>query len=99
MRCAIRCSCRWFPGVSKAPGWVWRWRRKSRANMRVSSATAAVRATRRSPCCCRWSMRMAEVWIADDDQAIRFVLGEALREAGREVREFADAETLLAALQ
>jgi two-component system nitrogen regulation response regulator GlnG len=42
---------------------------------------------------------MAEVWLADDDQAIRFVLGEALREAGREIREFADAETLLAALQ
>ena len=42
---------------------------------------------------------MAEVWIADDDQAIRFVLGEALREAGRDVREFADAETLLAALR
>jgi two-component system nitrogen regulation response regulator GlnG len=42
---------------------------------------------------------MAEVWLADDDQAIRFVLSEALREAGREVREFADAETLLAALQ
>jgi two-component system, NtrC family, nitrogen regulation response regulator GlnG len=41
---------------------------------------------------------MAEVWIADDDQAIRFVLGEALRESGRGVREFADAETLLTAL-
>src|SRR5450432_2300372 len=50
-------------------------------------------------CCCRWSPRMPEVWLADDDQAIRFVLGEALREAGRQVREFADAETLLAALQ
>lgn len=42
---------------------------------------------------------MAEVWIADDDQVIRFVLGEALREPGRNVREFADAETLLAALE
>ncbi|MDR3387204.1 MAG: nitrogen regulation protein NR(I) [Rudaea sp.] len=42
---------------------------------------------------------MAEVWIADDDQVIRFVLGEALRESGRNVREFADAETLLVALQ
>ena len=41
---------------------------------------------------------MAEIWVADDDQAIRFVLGEALRESGRRVREFADAETLLAAL-
>jgi two-component system, NtrC family, nitrogen regulation response regulator GlnG len=44
-------------------------------------------------------MHMAEVWIADDDQAIRFVLGEALREAGREVRAFADAESLLTALE
>ena len=41
---------------------------------------------------------MAEVWIADDDGAIRFVLGEALRETGATVREFADAESLLAAL-
>jgi len=40
---------------------------------------------------------MAEVWIADDDESIRFVLGEALREAGRNVRAFADAEDLLAA--
>jgi two-component system nitrogen regulation response regulator GlnG len=42
---------------------------------------------------------MAEVWIADDDESIRFVLGEALREAGRQVREFTDAEDLLAATQ
>jgi two-component system nitrogen regulation response regulator GlnG len=42
---------------------------------------------------------MAEVWIADDDESIRFVLGEALREAGRGVREFADAEDLLAAAE
>jgi two-component system nitrogen regulation response regulator GlnG len=41
---------------------------------------------------------VAEVWIADDDHAIRFVLGEALREAGTAVREFADAESLLAGL-
>jgi len=41
---------------------------------------------------------MAEVWIADDDGAIRFVLGEALRESGSTVREFADAESLLATL-
>jgi two-component system, NtrC family, nitrogen regulation response regulator GlnG len=38
---------------------------------------------------------MAEVWIADDDESIRFVLGEALREAGRTVRAFVDAEDLL----
>jgi len=42
---------------------------------------------------------MAEVWIADDDESIRFVLGEALREAGRQVRAFADAEDLLAAAE
>ena len=41
---------------------------------------------------------MAEVWIADDDRTIRFVLGEALRETGTGVREFADTESLLAAL-
>jgi len=42
---------------------------------------------------------MVEVWIADDDESIRFVLGEALREAGRQVRAFTDAEDLLSAAQ
>ncbi|HEY2396583.1 MAG TPA: nitrogen regulation protein NR(I) [Rudaea sp.] len=42
---------------------------------------------------------MAEVWIADDDESIRFVLGEALRESGRRVRAFADAEDLLDATE
>jgi two-component system nitrogen regulation response regulator GlnG len=42
--------------------------------------------------------RLSEIWIADDDNAIRFVLGQALRESGVEVREFSDAEHLLAAL-
>jgi two-component system nitrogen regulation response regulator GlnG len=41
---------------------------------------------------------MAEIWIADDDASIRFVLGEALREDGATSREFANAEDLLAAL-
>ncbi|MBS0486634.1 MAG: response regulator, partial [Proteobacteria bacterium] len=41
---------------------------------------------------------MAEIWIADDDASIRFVLGEALREDGTTVRDFASAEDLLAAL-
>src|SRR4051812_47090745 len=40
----------------------------------------------------------AQIWIADDDHAIRFVLGEALRESGVAVREFGDAEHLLTAL-
>ena len=42
---------------------------------------------------------MAEIWIADDDESIRFVLGEALREAGRSVRAFTDAADLLAAIE
>jgi two-component system nitrogen regulation response regulator GlnG len=42
--------------------------------------------------------RRTQVWIADDDEAIRFVLAEALREAGIEVRAFADADSLGAAL-
>ena len=42
---------------------------------------------------------MAEIWIADDDASIRFVLGEALRDDGTIVREFADAEALLDALR
>src|SRR6185369_15402819 len=42
---------------------------------------------------------MPEIWIADDDNAIRFVLGEALRESGVQVREFVDAEHLLSALE
>jgi len=41
---------------------------------------------------------MAEVWIADDDNAIRYVLSEALREGGAQVREFSNAELLLQAL-
>jgi two-component system nitrogen regulation response regulator GlnG len=42
--------------------------------------------------------RMSEIWIADDDNAIRFVLGEALRESGVAVREFSSATQLLGAL-
>ncbi len=41
---------------------------------------------------------MAEIWVADDDASIRFVLGEALRETGATVRDFTDAESLLVAL-
>ncbi len=41
---------------------------------------------------------MAEIWIADDDSAIRFVLRRALHGSGANVHEFADAETLLNAL-
>ena len=42
---------------------------------------------------------LVEIWIADDDESIRFVLGEALREAGRSVRAFTDAADLLAAIE
>src|SRR5678815_660520 len=42
---------------------------------------------------------LVEIWIADDDESIRFVLGEALREAGRSVRAFTDAADLLAAVE
>ena len=43
--------------------------------------------------------RLVEIWIADDDESIRFVLGEALREAGRSVRAFTGAADLLAAIE
>ncbi|WP_109124707.1 nitrogen regulation protein NR(I) [Dyella sp. C11] len=40
-----------------------------------------------------------EIWIADDDRGVRFVLAEALRDAGLPVREFGDAEEVRAALR
>jgi two-component system nitrogen regulation response regulator GlnG len=39
-----------------------------------------------------------EIWIADDDRGVRFVLAEALRDAGLLVREFGDGEAVRAAL-
>ena len=41
---------------------------------------------------------MSEIWIVDDDRSVRLVLTAALRDAGLVAREFADAETLLGAL-
>ncbi|GIX34872.1 MAG: nitrogen regulation protein NR(I) [Lysobacteraceae bacterium] len=41
---------------------------------------------------------MADIWVIDDDRSVRFVLAEALREAGYSVREFEGARTALAAL-
>ncbi|HET8898472.1 MAG TPA: nitrogen regulation protein NR(I) [Rhodanobacteraceae bacterium] len=38
------------------------------------------------------------LWLADDDRNVRFVLSQALRDAGYAVREFADADSLLQAL-
>jgi two-component system nitrogen regulation response regulator GlnG len=40
----------------------------------------------------------ATIWVVDDDRAVRLVLAAALREAGWQPREFADAEAALAAL-
>ena len=42
---------------------------------------------------------MSEIFIVDDDRAVRFVLATALRDAGHIVTEFADAETARAALR
>jgi two-component system nitrogen regulation response regulator GlnG len=41
---------------------------------------------------------MATIWIIDDDRSVRFVLAEALRDAGHAVREFEDGQAVLAAL-
>ena len=41
----------------------------------------------------------SEVWLVDDDRSIRFVLAEALRDAGLAVREFGDAAAVRAALR
>lgn len=39
------------------------------------------------------------IWIADDDRGVRFVLAEALRDAGHIVREFGDADAVRDALR
>ena len=36
----------------------------------------------------------AEVWVVDDDRGVRFVLAEALRDAGHAVREFGDVASV-----
>ncbi|MGE7137867.1 nitrogen regulation protein NR(I) [Luteibacter sp. NPDC031894] len=41
---------------------------------------------------------MSEIWIADDDRGVRFVLAEALRDAGHAVREFSTGDAVRAAL-
>lgn len=40
-----------------------------------------------------------EIWIVDDDRGVRFVLAEALRDAGLQVREFSDVASARAALR
>jgi two-component system nitrogen regulation response regulator GlnG len=42
--------------------------------------------------------RTAEIWLLDDDAALRWLIGEALRDAGRTTREFASAEEVRRAL-
>jgi two-component system nitrogen regulation response regulator GlnG len=42
---------------------------------------------------------MSEIWIADDDRGVRFVLAEALRDAGHAVREFSAGDAVRAALE
>ncbi|NII10611.1 nitrogen regulation protein NR(I) [Oleiagrimonas sp. C23AA] len=37
----------------------------------------------------------AEIWIADDDRNVRFVLATALRDAGYSVREFSDGDSVI----
>ncbi|GLQ90798.1 nitrogen regulation protein NR(I) [Dyella flagellata] len=41
----------------------------------------------------------AGIWIVDDDRGVRFVLAEALRDAGMEVREFEDTASVRKALR
>ncbi len=40
-----------------------------------------------------------KIWIVDDDRAVRFVLAEALRDAGLAVREFGEVASVRAALR
>ena len=40
-----------------------------------------------------------EIWIVDDDPALRFVMSEALKDAGFEVRLYASAEEVRGALE
>ncbi|KAF1003546.1 MAG: DNA-binding transcriptional regulator NtrC [Luteibacter sp.] len=42
---------------------------------------------------------MTDIWIADDDRGVRFVLAEALRDAGHAVREFSAGDAVRTALE
>ncbi|MBS0226682.1 MAG: nitrogen regulation protein NR(I) [Proteobacteria bacterium] len=44
-------------------------------------------------------MQWPELWVVDDDASVRFVLATALRDAGHQVREFADGASAWSALQ
>ncbi|MBS0217905.1 MAG: nitrogen regulation protein NR(I) [Proteobacteria bacterium] len=43
-------------------------------------------------------MQRPELWVVDDDASVRFVLATALRDAGHQVREFADGASAWSAL-
>lgn len=42
---------------------------------------------------------MKDIWIADDDRSIRWVLEKALKKAGLPCRTFSEADSLLQALK
>ncbi len=42
---------------------------------------------------------MKDIWIADDDRSIRWVLEKALKKAGLPCRTFSEADSLLLALK
>ena len=42
---------------------------------------------------------MSDVWVVDDDDSIRWVLSRALEKTGVDVRQFSDAESVIAALK
>src|SRR3546814_10152192 len=76
--------------------------------MAAAWATARARGTPYSPCCCRHrTLRRtpmtlpdrSRVFVVDDDRAVRFVLTQALRDAGLTVHAFDSAEAALAALE
>src|SRR6187551_1915973 len=96
--CATRCSSRWYPVAPTAPGWGWRCHARSRSNTAATFVTPVVKARPSFPSTSRWSVRMTEIWIADDDRGVRFVLAEALRDAGHSVREFSAGDAVRAAL-
>jgi len=42
---------------------------------------------------------LPSIWVIDDDRSVRFVLAEALRDAGYAVREFESGRSALEALE
>ena len=93
-----RCSCRWYPGAPTAPASAWRWRseiaREHGGSLAYRSQADRANGVHAAPAAGARRHGMSRgIWIVDDDRSVRFVLGEALREAGPAVREFGDAAT------